>query len=84
MDNKLFTIPYILDNTPNLPEGHQLTSQVKQNVWVVKIGGEELGTDKGALCELNWGQSKKVKSKVRISLCKNKILSAHRFGGTLV
>ena len=40
LDDKDFTIPYITDNIPNLPAGHQLPSQAKINVWIININGE--------------------------------------------
>ena len=42
IDDQDFTIPYITDNIPNLPAGHQLPSQAKRNVWIVAINGESL------------------------------------------
>ena len=37
LDDEDFTIPYITDTIPNFPDGHQLPSQAKQNVWIVAI-----------------------------------------------
>ena len=39
LDDSEFTIPYITDTIPNLPAGHQLTSQAKRNVWIIAING---------------------------------------------
>ena len=39
LDDEDFTIPYIIDNIPNSPAGHQLPSQAKRNVWIVAING---------------------------------------------
>ena len=32
-----FTITYITDIILNSPDGHQLTTQAKQNVWIIAI-----------------------------------------------
>ena len=37
--DEYFTIPYITDTIPNSPDGHQLPSQAKRNVWIVAING---------------------------------------------
>ena len=39
MDDEYFTIPYITDTIPNSPACHQLTTQVKKNVWIIAING---------------------------------------------
>ena len=39
LNDEYFTIPYITDNIPNYPAGHQLPSQDKQNVLIVAING---------------------------------------------
>ena len=38
-DDKYFTIPYVIDTIPNLPVGHQLTTQSKKNLWIIYING---------------------------------------------
>ena len=45
LDDEDFTIPYVIDKTPNLPAVHQLTTQAKKNVWIIFINGEEPITD---------------------------------------
>ena len=39
LDDEYFTIPYITDTIPNSPASHQLSSQVKINVWILSING---------------------------------------------
>ena len=72
LDDEEFTIPYITDTIPNFPAGHQLPSQAKQNVWIVAINGEEPITAQGVLDELNFHQTPRGKSKIKISLCRRK------------
>ena len=45
------------DTIPNFPDGHQLLSQAKRNVWIIAINGEEPITDQGVLDELNINQT---------------------------
>ena len=68
----IFTIPYITDTIPDSPAGCQLTSQSKQNVWIVAINGEEPITAQGVLDELNSHQIPRGKSKIKIILCRRK------------
>ena len=73
LDDEDFTIPYITDTIPNLPDGHKLPSQANRNVWIVAINGEELITAQGVLYELNRHQTPWSKSNIKISLCRRKI-----------
>ena len=41
IDDEDSNFQFIRRKIPNSPEGHQLLSQVKQNLWIFKIGGEE-------------------------------------------
>ena len=70
LDDEYFTIPYSTDTIPSSPAGHQLTSRAKINVWIIAVNGEEPITDQGALDELNFHQTPRGKSEVKISLCK--------------
>ena len=66
-----FTIPYITDTIPNSLVGQQLQLQVKRNLWIVAINGEEEPiTTQGLLDELNLHQTPRGKSKINISLCR--------------
>ena len=49
MDDDECTIPYIIDTFFNSPEGNQLTTQAKENVWIVAINREDTITTKGVL-----------------------------------
>ena len=68
LDDEYFTIPYVTDTIPNSLAGHQLSTQDKQNVWIIAINGDELIPAQGALDELNLHQNPRGKSKVNISL----------------
>ena len=68
LDDEDFTIPYITDTIPNQPDGYQLPSQAKRNVWIVAIDGEEPITSQGVLDELNIHQTPRGKSNIKISL----------------
>ena len=41
LDDEYFKIPFITDTILNSLAGHQLPAQVKQNVWIISINGEE-------------------------------------------
>ena len=73
MDGEYFTIPYITDTIPNSPAGHQLSTQAKQNVWIIAINGEDSITDQYVLDDLDHHQTPRGKSKVSISRRKRKI-----------
>ena len=49
-----FTIPYVIDKTPNSPAGHKLPTQADKNVSIIDINGEELITAQGVLGEINY------------------------------
>ena len=49
LDEKDFTIPYVIDTIPNSPASHQLLTQVKKNVWMIATNREELVTAQGAI-----------------------------------
>ena len=68
LDDDEFTIPYVTDKIPNSPAGHQLSTQAKQNMWIVDINGEDSITAQGALDEINRHQTLHEKSKVKISI----------------
>ena len=53
LDDENFTIPYITDKSPNLPDRHQIPEQAKLNVWIVAINGGDPITAQGALNGLN-------------------------------
>ena len=72
LDDEDFTIPYITDTIPNSLAGHQLTSQAKRNVWIVSINVEEPITDQVVLDELNFYQTPRGKSNIKISLRRRK------------
>ena len=72
LDDEDFTIPYITDTIPNSPDGHQLPSQAKRNVWIVDINGEEPITAQGVIDELNHHQTPRDKSNIKISLWRRK------------
>ena len=57
MNDEYFTIPHVTYTIPNSPSGHQLQTQVKQNVWIVDINIEEPITAQGSLDELNHHQN---------------------------
>ena len=67
-----FTILYITDTIPNSPDGRQLPSQAKRNVWILDINVEEPIIAQCVLDELNLHQTPMVKSKIKISLCRSK------------
>ena len=73
LDDEYFTIPYITDTIPNSPDGHQIPSQANRNVSIIAINGKEPITDQGVLDELNFHQTPRGKSKIKISLCRRKI-----------
>ena len=77
LNDEDFTIPYVTDTIPNPPEGNQLPSQAKRNVWIIAINGEEPITYKCALDELNYHQTLLGKSKAKISLCGRKDTRRH-------
>ena len=68
LDYEDFKIPYITDTIKNSPDGHQLPTQVKKNVWIIDINGEEPIKSQGTLDELNLHQTPRGKSKFNISL----------------
>ena len=68
MDDEDFTIPRILDKSPNLPAGHQLLTQAKKNAWIISTNGKEPITDQGTLDELQHNQTQHGKSMVKTSL----------------
>ena len=39
LDGEDFTIPYVADTIPNSPSSNQLTTQSRENVWVIAING---------------------------------------------
>ena len=40
LDDEDFTIPFITDTIPNLPDGNQLSSQANINLWIIDINRE--------------------------------------------
>ena len=72
LDDEYFTIPCVIDTIPNSPVGHQLPTQSNKNVWVIAINGEDPNTAQGALDELQNYQTRCVKYKFNISLCRRK------------
>ena len=73
MEMLIWNLSYVADTIPNSPDGHQLPTQAKKNVCIIDINGEKPTTAQGALDELNHNQNPRVKSKVNISICINKI-----------
>ena len=73
LGDKEFTIPYIIDTVPNFPSWNQLPTQVKKNVWIIAINGEEPITGKGALLyKLRIRHTRHGKSNINISSCQIK------------
>ena len=72
IDYEDFTITYINNTTPKSTACHNLTTQAKQNLWIIAINGEEPIIYQGALDELNYYQNPCGKSKFKISLCRRK------------
>ena len=64
--------PFKLDTIPNYPAGHQLPDQANKNLWIVDIYWEEPIMVKGSPDYLKHHQPNKVKSNVKISICKIK------------
>ena len=69
----IFTIPYVADTIPNSPASHQLPTQIKRNVSIISMSGEEPITSQGTLDEINLHQTPHGKYKVNISLCRSNI-----------
>ena len=40
LDNEYFTIPYIIGTITNFPDGPQLTTKAKKNVFIIAINVE--------------------------------------------
>ena len=68
LNDEYFTIPYITDTIPNSPASHQLPTQIKRNVSIISMSGEEPITSQSDLDEINRHQNPHGKSKVDISL----------------
>ena len=66
LDDKDFKIPYIADIIPTSSAGHQLTQQAKRNLLIIAINGEETIKAQGVLDELNFHQTLREKSKIKI------------------
>ena len=79
LDNEYFAITYITDTTTNSLAGHQPPSQANINVWIVAINGEEPITYQGVLDELNHHKTPRVKSMIKISLCRRKSHQRKKF-----
>ena len=73
MDDKDFTITYILDTILDSPSGHQPPTKDKKNMCSIAINGEEQITEKGALDELQIYQTQYGEYKIKISLSQSKI-----------
>ena len=39
MGDEDFTIPYVADTIPNSPDGCQIPTQSKRNVWIIAVIG---------------------------------------------
>ena len=72
LDDKDFTIPYLIYTIPNSPESHKIPTQDKKKLWIIDINGEKTITAKGALDELQHHQIQRGKSKVKISIYRRK------------
>ena len=72
LDDKDSTISYIIDTIPKFPDGRQLPTQAKRNVWIISINVEEPITYQGAFGEIKRHQNPRGNSKFNISLCKRK------------
>ena len=72
LNDEYFTIPYILDTILNSPAVHQLPTWDKKILFIIVINGENTITSKVTLDELPCYQTQREKSKVIISLCRNK------------
>ena len=70
LNDEDFTIPYITDTIPNLPDGHNILSQANINMWIIDINGEEPITAQGVINELNCHQHSGEKYMIKISLCR--------------
>ena len=66
MDDDDFTITYIIGTITNVPAGHQLLIQAKNNTWIIDINGEDTNTAEGGLDELQHYQTQCGNSKVKI------------------
>ena len=73
LDDEYFTTPYATDTIPHSPAGHQITTQDKQNTWLITINSEYPITAQGVIDELNCHKNPRVKSMVNINLCRKKI-----------
>ena len=73
LDGEDFTLPYVIYTIQNSPDGRQLMTQVKKNVWIIDMNWEEPITSQGALDEINLHQTPHGKYKVNISLCRSNI-----------
>ena len=71
-DNEDFTIPYVIDTTPNFPAGHQLMTQDKICFWIVDINEEELINPQGFLNELHQHHNQHGKFKVKTIIFRRK------------
>ena len=54
-----FTIPYVIDKTPNSLASRQLPTLAKKNAWTIYINGEEPITSQGTLDELQTYQTQR-------------------------
>ena len=72
LDDEYVSIHYVTDTIKNSPIGHQLTTQVKKNVWIIAINWEDPITSQGEIDELNIHQTPRGKSKAKINLCRRK------------
>ena len=73
LDDEDSTIPYITDTIQNSSAVHQLPSKANINVWIIAINGEKSITSQGIPDELNCHQTPRVKSNIKINLCRRKI-----------
>ena len=73
LDYEYFTFRYVTDTTPNSPDIHQIPTQDKHNAWIIAINREESIKYQVTLDKLNCHQTRRGKSKVKISLYRTKI-----------
>ena len=72
LDHEYFTIPYVIYTITNLPAGHKLPTQAKNNLCIVAINGEEPITSQGILDELQSHNTQRLKYKAKISIRRKK------------
>ena len=57
LNDEDFKIPYVIDIIQNSPDGHQIPTQAKKNVWIIDINIEDPTTDQDTLVEIHYHQT---------------------------